>query len=85
MVDDRSGRLRSTEGRVRHAAAASRLPEASFDLVHARFQVAPLGRAEEVLDAMLRLVRPGGVIVLEDPDCASWTFEPAAPAAQNEW
>ena len=40
--------------------------------------MAPLGRAEEVLNAMLRLVRPGGVIVPKDPASASWTFEPVA-------
>lgn len=58
---------------------ASALAPASFDLVHARFQIAPLGRAEEQLDAYLRLVRPGGWIVLEDPDSASWRFSPEAP------
>lgn len=58
---------------------ASALPAASFDLVHARFQIAPLGRAEEQLDAYLRLVAPGGWIVLEDPDSASWRFSPEAP------
>lgn len=68
---------------VRDDLFASRLPEASFDLVHARFQIAPLGRPEEVLDSMLRLVRPGGVLVLEDPDSATWDFEPIAPATQR--
>lgn len=58
---------------------ASALPPASFDLVHARFQIAPLGRAEEQLDAYLRLIAPGGWIVLEDPDTASWQFSPEAP------
>jgi ubiquinone/menaquinone biosynthesis C-methylase UbiE len=61
---------------------ASALPERSFDLVHARFQLAPLGRAAEQLAAYTRLVRPGGVLVLEDPDTSSWTYQPAAPAAQ---
>ena len=59
----------------------SRLEPASFDLVHARFQLAPLGRFDEQLATFRRLVRPGGVIVLEDPDAASWGFEPPAPAA----
>ncbi len=59
------------------------LPAASFDLVHARFELAPLGRFEEQMETYRRLVRPGGVIVLEDPDSASWHFVPEAPAAQR--
>jgi SAM-dependent methyltransferase len=58
----------------------SRLEPASFDLVHARFQLAPLGRGDEQVRAFLRLVRPGGWIVLEDPDIGSWHYNPHAPA-----
>lgn len=61
---------------------ASRLPPRSFDLVHARFQIAPLGRAAEQLAGYMRLVRPGGLLVLEDPDLASWRVNPDAPAVQ---
>jgi SAM-dependent methyltransferase len=57
----------------------SRLPEGAFDLVHARFQLAPLGCAAEQLRAYRRLLRPGGVLVLEDPDSSSWTYSPEAP------
>lgn len=57
----------------------SRLPAGAFDLVHARFQLAPLGRAAEQLTAYRRLLRPGGVLVLEDPDSSSWTYCPDAP------
>ena len=57
----------------------SRLPPGGFDLVHARFQLAPLGRATEQLAAYRRLLRPGGVLVLEDPDTSSWTYSPDAP------
>jgi SAM-dependent methyltransferase len=62
---------------------ASALEPASFDLVHARFQLAPLGRFEEQVAAYRRLVKPGGAIVLEDPDMSSWRFNPDAPAAQR--
>ena len=31
----------------------------------------------------LRLVRPGGTVVLEDPDVASWHFNPPAPALEK--
>jgi SAM-dependent methyltransferase len=59
---------------------ASQLPPRSFDLVHSRFEIAPLGRVEEQIAIYRRLVRPGGWIVLEDPDTASWRVNPEAPA-----
>ncbi len=62
---------------------ASALAAGSFDLVHARFQLAPIGRAPEQLASYRRLVRPGGWLVLEDPDAASWHFNPTAPAAER--
>lgn len=57
----------------------SRLPAESFDLVHARFQLAPLGRFEEQISALAGLVAPGGILALEDPDTVSWSFAPEAP------
>jgi ubiquinone/menaquinone biosynthesis C-methylase UbiE len=59
---------------------ASRLEPASFDLVHARFQLAPLGRGPEQMASHLRLVRPSGTIALEELDPYSWHFLPTAPA-----
>jgi hypothetical protein len=58
---------------------ATALQRDSFDLVHARFQLAPLGRFQEQISALIGLVAPGGTVVLEDPDTASWTFSPDAP------
>jgi SAM-dependent methyltransferase len=57
----------------------SALPAGMFDLVHARFQLYPLGRAAEQLAAYRHLLKPGGVLVLEDPEVRTWTFEPYAP------
>jgi len=62
---------------------ATDLDPGSFDLVHARFQLAPLGRAQEQLDTYLRLVRPGGTVVLEDVDPGSWHFLPPAPVIEE--
>jgi SAM-dependent methyltransferase len=59
------------------------LEPASFDLVHARYEITPLGRAAEQMTTYLGLVRPGGVVVLEDPDVASWHFNPPAPALEE--
>jgi ubiquinone/menaquinone biosynthesis C-methylase UbiE len=56
------------------------LPDASFDLVHARFLLGPLGRHEEQLATYRRLVRPGGWLVLEESDSVAWRYNPPAPA-----
>src|SRR5579859_5893632 len=56
---------------------ASELPACSFDVVHARFVLAPLGRDAEVAAQLERLVKPGGWIVLEEPDgFDSWRIWP---------
>jgi SAM-dependent methyltransferase len=62
---------------------SSRLAPASFDLTHARFQIAPLGRGDEQVATYLRLTKPGGLVVLEDPDTGSWHFNPPAPATDR--
>jgi SAM-dependent methyltransferase len=61
----------------------SKLEPQSFDLVHARFVIAPLGRGREQVDSYRRLVRPGGSLVLEEWDLGSWHFNPPAPAAER--
>jgi SAM-dependent methyltransferase len=59
------------------------LEPASFDLVHARYMITPLGRGREQMKTYLGLTRPGGVVALEDPDVASWHFNPPAPALEQ--
>jgi hypothetical protein len=54
-----------------------------FDLVHARFQLALRGDAEAQLDACRQLVRPGGVLLVEEPDMRSLVYDPYAPAATH--
>jgi SAM-dependent methyltransferase len=56
------------------------LPSGSFDVVHARFVLAPLGRNREVLARLIDLVREGGLIALEEPDTGSWTSNPPSPS-----
>lgn len=60
---------------------ASALPPASFDLVHLRFQLAPLGRSDEQVTTACRLAKPGGWVVLEEPETGSWRENPLAPSA----
>lgn len=62
---------------------SSELEPSSFDLVHARYEICPLGRADEQMGTYLRLARPGGTIVLEDPDWSSWHFNPPAQALER--
>jgi SAM-dependent methyltransferase len=61
----------------------SKLEPHSFDLVHARYQIAPLGRGPEQVASYRRLVKPGGSLVLEEWDLGSWHFNPPAPAAER--
>ena len=61
----------------------SKLEPQSFDLVHARYQIAPLGRGSEQVASHRRLVKPGGSLILEEWDLASWHFNPTAPAAER--
>jgi SAM-dependent methyltransferase len=70
-------------GLVKDDLFASELEPDSFDLVHARYEICPLGRAEEQMETYLRLARPGGTIVLEDPDASSWHFNPPASALER--
>ena len=61
----------------------SKLEPRSFDLVHARYQIAPLGRGREQVASHRRLLKPGGSLVLEEWDLGSWHFNPPAPAAER--
>ncbi|HEX5974503.1 MAG TPA: methyltransferase domain-containing protein, partial [Rubrobacteraceae bacterium] len=60
-----------------------KLEPQSFDLLHARYVIAPLGRGREQVASHRRLLRPGGSLVLEEWDLGSWHFNPPAPAAER--
>jgi SAM-dependent methyltransferase len=62
---------------------ASKLESSSFDLVHARFQIAPLGRGPDQISSHVRLLRPGAMLVLEEWDVRSWHFNPPARALES--
>jgi len=65
---------------IQGEAAASGLPEASFDFAHARLVLINVPNPEEVLREMTALVRIGGVVAVQDLDWISWTCEPSHPA-----
>jgi hypothetical protein len=61
-------------------AYQSDLPRASFDLVHARFMFAPLGRDDALLDEMIALTRPGGIVASQESDESGYVCYPPQPA-----
>jgi hypothetical protein len=63
--------------------AGTPVAPATYDLVHARFQLCRHGRSAEQLAALRALVAPGGVLLVEEPELRSWTYEPYAPAATH--
>ena len=58
----------------------TQLPRASFDFAHVRFVFAPVGRDAELLAELVPLVRPGGVVAIQEPDASAWNCYPAQPA-----
>ena len=65
---------------IEHDAYHTTLPRATFDLTHVRFVFAPVGRDAELLQEMVALTRPGGVVAIQEPDATSWQCYPAHPA-----
>ncbi|HEX8155096.1 MAG TPA: hypothetical protein VF698_18330, partial [Thermoanaerobaculia bacterium] len=51
----------------------------TFDLAHLRFMFAPIGRDAELRERALALVKPGGVLVVQEPDSATWNMLPPHP------
>lgn len=47
---------------------ADDFPDQSFDLIHTRAVVMHLAEPERAVERMVRWLRPGGVLVLEEPD-----------------
>jgi SAM-dependent methyltransferase len=65
----------------RHADASSTgLPGATFDLVHMRFVAATTSNPGSLLREAVRLVRPGGVVALQEPDTDTMACYPPHPA-----
>ncbi|MBU8541499.1 class I SAM-dependent methyltransferase [Falsiroseomonas tokyonensis] len=61
-------------------ACRTGLPEASFDLVHGRFLFTGGERFAALLAEAIRLVRPGGVVALQEQDLACMACFPPHPA-----
>lgn len=61
-------------------AGASGMPADSVDLAHARLLLVNIPRPEQVLREMVRVVRPGGWVAVQEVDWLSWMCVPAHPA-----
>ncbi len=62
----------------RHDISTDPLPEATFDLVHARLVLMHLPRREGVLARLISALKPGGWLVEEEYDASSMRPDPAA-------
>lgn len=59
------------------------LPAESFDVVHARYVLIHNANAGAILDAMLQALKPGGALVLEEPDFSAATAFTGAPRLRH--
>ena len=62
------GRGRGNIEFVQGDAYHTRLPRASFDLVHVRFVASTVGRPEDLINEAASLVRPGGIVAFQEGD-----------------
>jgi SAM-dependent methyltransferase len=64
-------------------ATETGLPDSSFDFAHSRLLLIVVREPERVVAEMVRLVRPGGTVAVEEADICSWICEPMHPAWQR--
>lgn len=65
---------------VAAGATDTGLERSSFNLAHARLLLVHTPQPERVVTEMSALVRPGGVVALEEVDWVSWVCQPPHPA-----
>ena len=70
------GNVRLSQAEAFHTT----LPRDSFDLVHARFALATLGREEELVRELAALAAPGGMVAVQEPDAVTWACHPEPDA-----
>ena len=60
-------------------AFATEFPKASFDLVHCRFALGVIPNGREILNHMVTLVRPGGIVFVEEANVRTMECSPPDP------
>jgi SAM-dependent methyltransferase len=61
-------------------AKATGLPRASFDVVHARLVLVNVPEPQRVVEEMVGLARPGGVVASHEADWGAFLCDPPSPA-----
>jgi ubiquinone/menaquinone biosynthesis C-methylase UbiE len=61
-------------------AKASGLPRASFDVVHARLVLVNVPEPHRVVEEMIALARPGGIVASHEADWGAFACDPPSPA-----
>lgn len=61
-------------------AVSTGLPADYFDLAHERLVLVNVPAPQDIVAEMIRVVRPGGWIAVENADFTGWSCEPAHPA-----
>jgi len=69
-INPRHLRERETLRVLHHDIRTDALPEGGFDLVHARLVLLHLPQREQILRRLLEALKPGGILLLEEFDCA---------------
>jgi ubiquinone/menaquinone biosynthesis C-methylase UbiE len=54
---------------------AFKLP--AFDLTHERFVFSQIGCDQQLLEIMIKLTRPGGVVISQEADWSTWNCDPS--------
>jgi ubiquinone/menaquinone biosynthesis C-methylase UbiE len=61
-------------------AKVTGLPRASFDLVHARLVLVNVPEPQRVVEEMIALARPGGIVASHEADWGAFLCNPPSPA-----
>jgi SAM-dependent methyltransferase len=65
----------------RHDITRETLPDAAFDLVHCRFVLMHLAERDRALRSMVGALKPGGWLLVEESDAATWLADPRSGGA----